>query len=601
QGPASFCAGGNVTLMSSIATNNQWLLDGNPIGGATSQTYLANASGSYTDVVTNDIGCASSASTATVVTVNPLPSPPTITADTNGTGTQNQSCPEQPLTLHANGGAGVSYQWFQDNNTLNGQTSSTYVATGVGTYYVTLTDANACISSQSAGYIVENPTPHAPFVSFRSQDSSVTTLAICQGSSQIIDSDSATGIQWYKDGSPIPGAGSQSYSAMQSGTYTAQLNALGCHSQFGRNVTLNVTPTPATPTVTPGGPTTIFQGQSVTLTSSSAGGNQWYLNGNPIGGATSQSYVATASGDYSVRVTSMSCDSAQSAAVTVTVVPQADIALTMSDNKTQTQTGDFVNYIIEVTNADGPSSVNATITDALPPGLVHGSWACVSFNGAACASGYGNTLSDTATLPVGSEAVYIYSATVVTGDADDLLTNTASVAVAGGANDPVSTNDSATDTDLVHIFIDGFEGTPVMEPAPIGDGSNYVAATLRVNAGLLDTLTLMPTPVAVGHGADGKALFTIELARFGANVVLRAVTKDASGINAPSEWQPLVLEQQLVTLSWQTASIGASNGYLSIGGTSTPPLLKASTERDRLAQLWVVVKDSVPWLVLVTK
>ena len=52
--------------------------------------------------------------------------------------------------------------------------------------------------------------------------------------------------------------------------------------------------------MTPGGPTSFCTGGSVTLTSSDASGNQWYLNGNPIGGATSQQYVAAASGDYTV-------------------------------------------------------------------------------------------------------------------------------------------------------------------------------------------------------------------------------------------------------------------------------------------------------------
>jgi hypothetical protein len=78
---------------------------------------------------------------------------------------------------------------------------------------------------------------------------------------------------------------------------------------------------PATPTITPGGPTTFCAGGSVTLTSSSASGNQWYLNGNPIGGATAQTYIATASGNYTVTVTSSGCTSAPSAATTVTVNP----------------------------------------------------------------------------------------------------------------------------------------------------------------------------------------------------------------------------------------------------------------------------------------
>src|SRR5258706_364523 len=80
-------------------------------------------------------------------------------------------------------------------------------------------------------------------------------------------------------------------------------------------------PVPATPTITPGGPTTFCTGGSVTLTSSSASGNQWYLNGNLIGGATNDTYSATASGNYTVTVTASGCTSAASAATTVTVNP----------------------------------------------------------------------------------------------------------------------------------------------------------------------------------------------------------------------------------------------------------------------------------------
>src|SRR5262249_48792267 len=55
---------------------------------------------------------------------------------------------------------------------------------------------------------------------------------------------------------------------------------------------------PATPSITPGGPTTFCAGNSVTLNSSAASGNQWYLNGAVINGATGTSLVATAAGSY---------------------------------------------------------------------------------------------------------------------------------------------------------------------------------------------------------------------------------------------------------------------------------------------------------------
>jgi hypothetical protein len=78
---------------------------------------------------------------------------------------------------------------------------------------------------------------------------------------------------------------------------------------------------PPTPTITPAGPTTFCSGGSVTLNSSAASGNQWYLNGSAIGGATGTSYAATASGSYTVTATASSCTSPQSSATTVTVNP----------------------------------------------------------------------------------------------------------------------------------------------------------------------------------------------------------------------------------------------------------------------------------------
>jgi hypothetical protein len=63
----------------------------------------------------------------------------------------------------------------------------------------------------------------------------------------------------------------------------------------------------------------------VTLTSSSASGNQWYLGGNPIGGATSQTYNATASGNYAVAVNTNGCTSAMSAPTLVIVLPDGAI------------------------------------------------------------------------------------------------------------------------------------------------------------------------------------------------------------------------------------------------------------------------------------
>lgn len=74
---------------------------------------------------------------------------------------------------------------------------------------------------------------------------------------------------------------------------------------------------PPTPVITTGGATVICSGQSVTLTSSSSTGNQWYKNGIKISNAISKTFQATESGSYSVIATQDSVPSAPSSAITV--------------------------------------------------------------------------------------------------------------------------------------------------------------------------------------------------------------------------------------------------------------------------------------------
>ncbi len=304
-GPTTFCTGGSVTLTSSNATGNQWYLNGNPIGGATNQTYVATASGAYTVTVTTT-GCISAPSAPTVVTVNPIPATPTITP-----GGPTTFCAGGSVTLTSSGAVGN--QWFLNGNPIGGAVNQTYVATASGDYSVTVT-LSGCTGDPSAPVAVTvNPIPATPTIT----PGGPTTF--CAGGSVTLTSSSASGNQWYLNSNPIGGATNQTYIATASGAYTVTVTTTGCTSAPSAPTVVTVNPIPATPTITPGSGTTFCAGDSVTLTSSSATGNQWLLNGNPIGGATAQQYVATASGDYTVTVTTNGCTGAPSAVTTVTV------------------------------------------------------------------------------------------------------------------------------------------------------------------------------------------------------------------------------------------------------------------------------------------
>ncbi|MEO8380264.1 MAG: kelch repeat-containing protein [Acidobacteriota bacterium] len=325
-GTTTFCAGGSVTLTSSSASGNQWSLDGNPIGGATNTSYIASMAGNYTVVATVS-GCASPPSAISTVTVNPIPPTPGISA-----GGATTFCTGGSVTLTSSSASGN--QWLRNGTAIGGATNQTYSATIAGNYTVTVT-ATGCTSPPSAATTVTvNPLPATPVISAGGP----TTF--CDGEDVALTSSSASAYQWSRNGNPIGGASGQIYNATASGNYTVIVtDGNGCPSAPSAATTVTVNPIPETPTITPGGPTAFCNGGNVTLTSSSGSGYQWYLNGNPIGGATNQAYVASGNGDYSVTVTSTGCTSAPSPVTTVTVNPIPDATITASASVTTGSTG----------------------------------------------------------------------------------------------------------------------------------------------------------------------------------------------------------------------------------------------------------------------
>ncbi len=130
----------------------------------------------------------------------------------------------------------------------------------------------------------------------------------CSGANVTLTSTAANN-QWYKDGVAITGATSTPISRLSSrtsGTYTATTVTGAGTSTPSAAVIVTVVALPATPTITPGA----VGG----LVSSSASGNQWYMDTTTIiGGATAQTWQPHGSGYYSVKTTQNGCSSPFSA------------------------------------------------------------------------------------------------------------------------------------------------------------------------------------------------------------------------------------------------------------------------------------------------
>jgi hypothetical protein len=299
----------------------------------------ATADGGTYNVTVTVNGCTSAAGSTNVV-VNATPATPTITG-------ANTFCGLTGTTLTSSSASGN--QWFLNGNAIGGATNQTFFVNVAGSYTVQVT-ASGCVSAMSAAKVMTDATPATPTITGAN--------TFCGATGTTLTSSSASGNQWFLNGNAIGGATNQTFFVNVAGNYTVQVTAGGCASAMSATKTMTDA-TPATPTITAGGPLTFCAGGSVTLTSSSASGNQWFLNGNAIGGATNQSYSASVAGDYTVVVTTGGCASAASAAKTVTVNPNPSATITAPATVVAGSTGNSAS----VANAGAGATYNWSITN----------------------------------------------------------------------------------------------------------------------------------------------------------------------------------------------------------------------------------------------
>jgi len=125
----------------------------------------------------------------------------------------------------------------------------------------------------------------------------------------------------------------------------------------------------------------------------------------------------------------------------------ADLAITKTDGVPTYIPGGVTTYTITASNA-GPSNTTATVSDSFPGSLTC-NWACSGTGGGGCTGSGSGTIADAAvSLPAGGSVTYVATC-AISSAATGSLSNTATVAAPGGVTDPVSGNNSATDTDTL--------------------------------------------------------------------------------------------------------------------------------------------------------
>ena len=227
----AFCGSARVSdLVATPGANGDvvdWYAASSGGSALTSTTALTNATDYYAQTRNSITSCVSSIRKKITVTVNTIPTKPTILA-----GSATTFCTGSSVELGSS--ATTGNQWHKDGTAISGATSQTYSATTSGVYTVVVTTSGCDSPASYATTVTVNTIPTKPTISA----GSATTF--CTGSSVELSSSATTGNQWYKDGIAISGATAQTYSATTSGAYTVVVTRTGCESPASDATTVTV-------------------------------------------------------------------------------------------------------------------------------------------------------------------------------------------------------------------------------------------------------------------------------------------------------------------------------------------------------------------------
>ncbi len=306
--------GSNPLTFTATATNAgpnysyQWKKNGTNVGTGVTYTLSTPANN---DVITCVLTSCSSANpvTSNAITVQVGSVTPSVAiAITSGS---NPTCGSNAITFTAtptNGGNAPTYQWKKNGSNI---------ATGITYNLAAPANGDLITCEMTSNASCANPvnvTSNSITVSVSSSVAPAVTIAVTSGSNPTCGSNAITftatptnggnapTYQWKKNGSNIATGVTYNLAAPANG------DVITCVITSNSSCANPATATSNSITVTVNTPPTISKSGNV-LTSSASAGNQWYLNGQIIQGATGQTHTATVSGNYTVVAGGNGCAS----------------------------------------------------------------------------------------------------------------------------------------------------------------------------------------------------------------------------------------------------------------------------------------------------
>jgi hypothetical protein len=379
--PNGVCAGSTHIYATQLNAGNSylWTVTGGTINGANTNnqvTVIWGSAGTGTITVREQVGTMFGSGCWTQVTANvtiqPLPNPVIVGPATVCRYTQQSYTVAAPNTNN-------TYSWSITNGQiLSGGTTPNvtvlWYGTPSGTISVTETTppSQGSCSNTATLNVTINPKP-APVIS------GPPAPPVCVNSTQTYSTPLNTGntYLWTVTGGTIGGVATNNtvtvtWTTVGNGTISVkETNTLGCDTTVSRTIPVNALPSV---TITPSGPTTICNGQSVTLLATPG-----FVSYSWNTGETTPNITVTQSGTYVVTVVDQNGCSNNSNSITVTVqnVPAPQI---QASGPTTFCQGGSVTLSITGTNIQGYAWSNGATTSSITVTTSGSYWCEVTYN-----------------------------------------------------------------------------------------------------------------------------------------------------------------------------------------------------------------------------
>lgn len=195
----------------------------------------------------------------------------------------------------------LKYLWYKDDVLISGQNAASLAVNTPGLYYAKI-DYGPCSDNNFSSNRV-NVTSISGSGSTTTITSSLGNPFCANGGNTVLTATSGNSYVWKKDNVVISGVTTRTYATSEAGLYTVDVNFGGCTASGSINLLSNSFDASIDVDVNEGFKLEEGETRSVTVTDDAASPTyEWFLNGNAIAGATTDTYLVSFGGNYRVKI-----------------------------------------------------------------------------------------------------------------------------------------------------------------------------------------------------------------------------------------------------------------------------------------------------------